>query len=86
MPKALLHALVRITPCWTAQASIDHGTVLDGEPLRHTVTLRERDTTDQIRIPSKEVAEVVHQLTTGLVKWEEVVAKYPKQEASEKDK
>lgn len=66
--------------------TIDHGTVLDGEPLRHTVTLRERDTTDQIRIPSKEVAEVVHQLTTGLVKWEEVVAKYPKQEASEKDK
>lgn len=48
-----------------------------------TVTLRERDTTDQVRIGTKQVVGVVRSLADGVVSWSDVAAQYPKVEAKE---
>ena len=49
------------------------------------MTLRDRDSTEQLRIPTPEVAEVVHSLCTGTTKWADIAARYPKQKGSEAD-
>lgn len=41
-----------------------------------TVTVRERDTTTQTRIPVREVVRVVHGLVQGFTTWQEVLDKY----------
>merc|ERR1740121_875910 len=43
-----------------------------------TVTLRERDTCGQIRLPLKDVADLVRNLCAGEGTWTEIAAKYPK--------
>ncbi len=53
------------------------------EGKKDTVTLRERDSTIQIRVPASEIAQVVHQLTTGQARWEAIVQKYPRQTQKE---
>jgi glycyl-tRNA synthetase len=60
--------------------TVDFDTIKD-EGLIDTVTLRDRDTTEQLRIPTAEVAHVVFALCNGTTKWVEVAAKYPKQAA-----
>jgi glycyl-tRNA synthetase len=50
---------------------------------QHTVTLRERDSTIQVRVPVSEIASMLASLTNGSLKWEAVVAKYPKQTQKE---
>merc|ERR1712039_296349 len=42
-----------------------------------TVTVRERDSTNQIRLPADGVAGLVHDLCWGRVSWQEAEAKYP---------
>merc|ERR1711935_1055716 len=44
-----------------------------------SVTMRERDSTDQIRLPLKDVAEIVRNLCVGEGSWQQTSAKYPKQ-------
>lgn len=41
------------------------------------VTIRERDSKEQIRVDINEVASVVKQLTEGQITWADVSAKYP---------
>jgi len=41
------------------------------------VTIRERDSKEQIRVDITEVASVVKQLTEGQSTWADVSAKYP---------
>merc|ERR1712179_840154 len=69
----------------TDEGAVPYGMTVDFDSLKepHTVTLRERDSTTQIRIGVEEVAEVVRQLATGRTTWTEVTQKFPKFEAQE---
>merc|ERR1711936_1203219 len=69
----------------TDEIAIPFGITVDFDSLKepHTVTLRERDTTTQIRIGVEEVATVVRQLATGKTTWTDVLQKFPKFEAQE---
>jgi len=69
----------------TDEVAIPFGMTVDFDSLKepHSVTLRERDTTSQIRIEVDKVADVVRQLSLGRTTWEEVCQKYPKFEAQE---
>jgi glycyl-tRNA synthetase len=44
----------------------------------NTVTVRERDSMAQVRVPIPEVPTVIRALVLGTTSWEEVEAKYPK--------
>merc|ERR1711892_876738 len=69
----------------TDEVAIPFGITVDFDSLKEpfSVTLRERDTTTQIRIPVDKVAEVVRQLSIGRSSWEAVQQEYPKFEAQE---
>jgi len=69
----------------TDEVAVPYGITVDFDSLKepHSVTLRERDTTTQIRIGVEQVAEVVRQLATGRTTWTEVTQKFPKFEAQE---
>ncbi|KAF2344895.1 Anticodon-binding [Trinorchestia longiramus] len=54
--------------------TVDFDTLQDCPP---SVTLRERDSTQQVRLPVVEVAEVVEQLSRGRLRWKDVTVKYP---------
>lgn len=54
--------------------TVDYGVQKDG-----TVTLRERDTMGQVRVPKDEISQLVRNLIDGKISWEEVSAKYPAQ-------
>merc|ERR1712133_172092 len=64
----------------TDEVAIPFGITVDFDSLKepHSVTLRERDTTTQIRIGVDQVAEVVRQLSTGRTTWDEVQKLFPK--------
>lgn len=44
----------------------------------NVVTVRERDTKEQLRIPLREVATVMRNLSTNKVPWQKLCEKYPK--------
>jgi len=69
----------------TDEVAIPFGITVDFDSLKepHSVTLRERDTTTQIRVGVDAVAEVVRQLSTGRTTWAEVTQQFPKFEAQE---
>merc|ERR1719244_638546 len=69
----------------TDEVAIPFGITVDFDSLKepHSVTLRERDSTTQIRIGVDQVSEVVRQLSTGRSTWEEVQKKFPKFESQE---
>lgn len=52
--------------------TVDFDTLTDG-----TVTLRERDSMAQIRLPKSDVTRLVFDFVHGRFTWEEAVAKYP---------
>jgi glycyl-tRNA synthetase len=58
--------------------TVDYQTVED-----QSVTLRERDSMTQVRVPSGEVPQVVRQLVDGAMTWAQVAAKYPAQKAAD---
>eukprot|EP00899_Mesostigma_viride_P021088 jgi/Mesvir1/28981/Mv17754-RA.1 len=60
--------------------TVDYTTLADD-----TITLRERDTCTQVRLPITEVAGVVRLLVQHESSWEDVQAKYPAAESKEKD-
>lgn len=66
--------------------TVDFQTVLDGRYVLKTdllcfilysLTLRERDTTKQIRAPEKEILRVVKELSEGLISWDDVLKDFP---------
>jgi len=69
----------------TDEIAIPFGITVDFDSLKepHSVTLRERDTTTQVRIGADIVGETVRKLATGRVTWEEVTKQFPKFEAQE---
>lgn len=60
--------------------TVDYTTLEDG-----SVTVRERDSMAQVRIPSAEVPAVVRQLVDGALLWADVAAKYPEVAAKAAD-
>lgn len=58
--------------------TVDYQTVED-----KTVTLRERDSMLQVRVPVADVAQVVRNLVDGETSWEEVYEQFPKQETKD---
>merc|ERR1719330_483435 len=69
----------------TDEIAIPFGITVDFDSLKepHSVTLRERDTTSQVRIGVDLVAETVRKLSMGRITWDEVLQKFPKFEAQE---
>lgn len=69
----------------TDEIAIPFGVTIDFDTLKEpkSVTLRERDTMDQVRIPLDEIAEVVRGLAYSKIEWTDVIAKYPKFEQQE---
>lgn len=57
--------------------TVDHDTLED-----NTVTLRERDTCSQVRIPIADLCATLKNLSNMKIKWEEVQAQYPSQGGS----
>jgi glycyl-tRNA synthetase len=59
--------------------TVDYDTIQEGE-LQHTVTLRERDSMEQVRVPMKELAAALRGLcdhTVGAWTWADMKEKYP---------
>lgn len=69
----------------TDEISIPYGVTIDFDTLKepNSVTLRERDSMTQVRIPLEDIADVVKGLAFGKIFWAEVQDKYPKFEAQE---
>lgn len=67
----------------TDEIGVPFGVTVDGESVEGdgSVTLRERDSMAQVRIPSEEVPGVVRALVDGKRDWESVRASYPAQVA-----
>lgn len=64
----------------TDEIGVPFAVTVDHETLKNeTVTLRERDTCSQVRIPTSELRLVLKQLVDMKVNWSEVQAKYPAQ-------
>ncbi|KAK3109174.1 hypothetical protein FSP39_024641 [Pinctada imbricata] len=72
----------------TDAISIPFGVTIDFDSLKspHTATLRERDTTKQIRAEIKEIPEIVRDLATGRRTWDDVLNNYPLFEQQEATK
>ncbi|XP_063901942.1 glycine--tRNA ligase isoform X1 [Zophobas morio] len=69
----------------TDEIAIPYGITIDFDTLKepHSVTLRERDSMGQVRIPLNEIAGVVHNLSYSKQTWNDVENKYPKFEQQE---
>lgn len=70
----------------TDELGCPFGVTIDFEGLPDkTVTLRERDTTEQVRVPIAELANVLLELIDETTTWEKVQKKYPKVEHKEQE-
>lgn len=68
----------------TDEIGVPFAVTVDYETLeKQTVTVRERDSTAQVRVPVSEVVEVLKQLADMELTWCDVAGKYPAQAASE---
>lgn len=72
----------------TDEVSIPFGICVDFDSLKtpHTVTVRERDTTLQVRMPLEEIPGVMRKLSLAQMSWEDVLRKYPRFEQQESTK
>lgn len=72
----------------TDEIAIPYGITIDFDTLKvpHTVTLRERDSMSQLRLPVEDIADVVRDLSYDRIPWTEVAEKYPKFEQQEATK
>lgn len=62
------------------ELGIPYGCTIDFTSLEDsTVTLRERDTMKQVRLPSTDVPTVLHELCWGRKTWEDILNTYPAQ-------
>ena len=63
----------------TDEIGIPFGITVDFQsPVDNTITLRERDSMEQIRLRSDEVVHVVHDLCVGRMTWEKATHIYPR--------
>lgn len=46
----------------------------------HTVTVRDRDSKEQLRIPIDDISHVVRELSKETIRWSDLCKKYPKYE------
>jgi len=71
----------------TDEVSVPYAITIDFESLKepHTVTLRERDSMQQVRLDLTVVKDLMPQLCSGLQKWADVTGKYPILAATEKE-
>jgi glycyl-tRNA synthetase len=68
----------------TDEIAIPFGITIDFETVKNeTVTLRERDSTLQVRLPIDKVGLTVRDLSTGALTWTEVLNTFPKFESQE---
>jgi len=69
----------------TDEVAVPFGITVDFDSLQkpHTVTLRERDSTSQVRIEVEKVGDVLHKLSTGRIQWEKVASEFPQFTAQE---
>lgn len=69
----------------TDEIAIPFGITVDFDTLQspHTVTLRDRETTEQVRAPLEQIGSLARDLSNSRVTWEEVKQKYPKFEQQE---
>lgn len=61
--------------------TVDYDTLQDGD-LKDTVTLRERDSMEQVRVPVAELVSVLKslcELGSGSVTWADMRDRYPEQ-------
>jgi len=72
----------------TDEVAIPYGICVDFDSLKepHTVTLRERDSMKQVRMPIEDVAPVVRAMSHDKMTWQQVTEKYPKFEQQETTK
>lgn len=72
----------------TDEVAIPYGICVDFDSLKepHTVTLRERDSMKQVRMPIEDVAPVVRAMSHDKMSWQQVTEKYPKFEQQETTK
>lgn len=73
----------------TDEIAIPFGITVDFDTLNntpHTVTLRERDSTEQVRMPIEDVPLTIRKLADGKLQWKEVTEKWPKFVAQETTK
>jgi glycyl-tRNA synthetase len=62
----------------TDEIGIPFGITVDFQTVQDdTVTLRERDTTKQVRVKVDEVAEIISRISNLQLSWDDVLAKYP---------
>ncbi|XP_055844517.1 glycine--tRNA ligase [Episyrphus balteatus] len=63
----------------TDEIAIPYGITIDFDTLKepHSVTLRERNTMAQIRLPLQEASEVVRSLSIGTMTWNDALEKFP---------
>eukprot|EP01120_Amphizonella_sp_Union-15-10_P003314 TRINITY_DN13737_c0_g1_i1.p1 TRINITY_DN13737_c0_g1~~TRINITY_DN13737_c0_g1_i1.p1 ORF type:complete len:207 (-),score=36.57 TRINITY_DN13737_c0_g1_i1:25-645(-) len=67
----------------TDEIGVPFGVTVDFDTLKDdTVTVRERDSTLQVRISISLVAQVIDDLSKDKIKWSDVVSKYPKFEST----
>ncbi|XP_030830434.1 glycine--tRNA ligase-like [Strongylocentrotus purpuratus] len=72
----------------TDEISVPFCITVDFDSLKepHTVTLRDRDTFEQVRTLVSDVADIIRDLSSDKIRWSDVLAKYPKFEGQqEKD-
>ncbi|XP_068250973.1 glycine--tRNA ligase isoform X2 [Palaemon carinicauda] len=73
----------------TDEIGIPFGITIDFDTINnlpHTVTLRERDSTEQVRMPIDDVPLTIRHLADGKLQWKEVTEKWPKFVAQETTK
>lgn len=70
------------------EIGIPFSVTIDFDTLRmpNTITLRERDTKEQIRIPMNEIGEIMRNLSRGNTSWKQLTEKYPKFEKQDSKK
>ena len=67
----------------TDEIGIPFGITVDFQsPVDNTVTLRERDSMEQIRLDAAKVVEVVHDLAVGRLSWAQASQLYPRFESA----
>eukprot|EP01132_Coremiostelium_polycephalum_P008035 gene8035-9883_t len=70
----------------TDEIGIPFGVTIDFQtPEDETVTLRERDTTKQVRVPIAELSDVLKKLCDNTIAWSDVTSKYPLYESTESE-
>ena len=68
----------------TDEIGIPFGITIDHETLSEdSITLRERDSTSQVRVKVQDTPMLLLQLINGGITWEQVQQKYPKVESKE---